>query len=119
MNIRKPTLIVDEFQVKSNIQKMVKKCNNNKVTFRPHFKTHQSKAIGKWFRDLGVTKITVSSVDMAKYFAEDGWDDITIAIPVNILQLEEINKLASMISLGVLGSDLKISHVSQQEMPRG
>ena len=102
MNIRKPTLIVDESQVKSNIQRMVAKCNNHNIILRPHFKTHQSRRIGQWFRDQGVSKITVSSVDMAKYFAEDGWEDITLAIPVNILQMNEINELASMISLGVL-----------------
>jgi D-serine deaminase-like pyridoxal phosphate-dependent protein len=102
MNIIKPTLIVDEAQVKINIQKMVLKSNNHNIALRPHFKTHQSRIIGKWFRDQGVSKITVSSVDMAKYFADDGWQDITIAIPVNILQISEINELASLISLGVL-----------------
>ncbi|MHA1444862.1 MAG: alanine racemase, partial [Candidatus Hodarchaeales archaeon] len=102
MNITKPTLIVDETQVKANIQKMVLKCIHNNIRFRPHFKTHQSRRIGRWFRKEGVRKITVSSVDMAKYFAEDDWHDIIIAIPINILQLEEINELASSITLGVL-----------------
>ncbi|MHA1944548.1 MAG: alanine racemase [Candidatus Hodarchaeales archaeon] len=112
MNIKKPTLIVDESQVKRNIQKMVVKSNNNSIILRPHFKTHQSRIIGQWFRDQGVSKITVSSVDMAKYFADDGWEDITIAIPVNLLQMNEINELASIISLGVLIE----STVSAQEL---
>ncbi len=112
MNVKKPTLIVDESQVKMNIQKMVMKCNNHNILLRPHFKTHQSRIIGRWFRDQGVSKITVSSVDMAKYFADDGWEDITIAIPVNILQINEIDKLASLISLGVLIE----SAVSAQEL---
>jgi D-serine deaminase-like pyridoxal phosphate-dependent protein len=114
MNIKKPTLIVDEYQVKMNIQKMVEKCYSQNIDFRPHFKTHQSRMIGQWFRDQGVSKITVSSVDMAKYFTDDGWNDITIAIPVNILQLNEINNLASIISLGVLIE----STVSAQELVR-
>ncbi|MDQ1351629.1 MAG: hypothetical protein QG657_1934, partial [Acidobacteriota bacterium] len=50
------------------------------VRFRPHFKTHQSAQIGQWFREMGVSAITVSSVDMALYFAQHGWTDITIAI---------------------------------------
>jgi D-serine deaminase-like pyridoxal phosphate-dependent protein len=112
VKITKPTLIVDESQVKMNIQKMKERCNNQNIDFRPHFKTHQSRMIGQWFRDQGVSKITVSSVDMAKYFADDGWDDITIAIPVNILQLNEINELASIISLSVLIE----STVSAQEL---
>lgn len=65
----------------------------NHLQFRPHFKTHQSTEIGKWFRKVGVSKITVSSVSMAKYFAAHGWDDILIAFPVNILEIEEINHL--------------------------
>ena len=51
------------------------------VDFRPHFKTHRSREVGRWFRDFGVAAITVSSVDMAQYFSNDGWDDITIAFP--------------------------------------
>ncbi|MCK4847645.1 MAG: alanine racemase [Candidatus Heimdallarchaeota archaeon] len=102
MKITKPTLLVNKTQVRANIQKMIDKSKNHNLLFRPHFKTHQSKVIGQWFRDQGVSEITVSSVDMAKYFAEDEWKDITIAIPVNILQLDEINELASTISLGVL-----------------
>jgi len=100
--ITKPTLIVDETQVKANIQKMVLKCIRNNIRFRPHFKTHQCRRVGRWFRKEGIRKITVSSVDMARYFADDDWSDITIAMPVNILQLPEINDLASSITLGVL-----------------
>lgn len=73
-----------------------------KIRFRPHFKTHQSAGIGECFRQSGVRAITVSSVRMAEYFADHGWDDITIAFPVNILEIEEINDLASNINLHLL-----------------
>jgi len=100
--ITKPTLLIDELKCRYHINDMVKKAERNRVIFRPHFKTHQSVRVGRWFRDAGVEKITVSSVDMATYFAEDGWKDITIAFPVNILEIEEINKLAGKIQLNVL-----------------
>jgi len=101
-NIKKPTLLLNSDICRSNIQAMVKKASEHKVIFRPHFKTHQSATIGEWFREEGVTAITVSSVSMAQYFANHGWNDITIAFPVNILEIDEINLLASNINLHLL-----------------
>ncbi len=76
---------------------MAQKAKAHNLIFRPHFKTHQSAEIGNWFKDEGVNKITVSSVQMAEYFAESGWKDILIAFPVNIRETEQINRLASKI----------------------
>jgi D-serine deaminase-like pyridoxal phosphate-dependent protein len=101
-SITRPTLIVDEGRVRRNIARMAAKARKGDVRFRPHFKTHQSAALGEWFRDEGVTSITVSSVTMAAYFADCGWDDITIAFPVNWREIEAINVLAARVRLGLL-----------------
>lgn len=100
--ITTPTLLLDPKRCHANIEAMVTKAQQNQLTLRPHFKTHQSQYIGQWFRDLGVQKITVSSLNMAAYFAEDGWDDITVAFPTNILEIDLINHLASRIKLNLL-----------------
>jgi D-serine deaminase-like pyridoxal phosphate-dependent protein len=100
--IEKPTLLLDKAKAITNIEKMIAKANQNEVHFRPHFKTHQSAAVGEWFRERGVDAITVSSVDMAHYFAENGWSDITIAFPVNLRQMNDINRLAPAIRLNLL-----------------
>ncbi len=100
--ILKPTLLLDSAKVKANIDRMVTKAQQNGVRIRPHFKTHQSARIGEWFKAQGITAITASSVDMATYFAWHGWQDITIAFPVNILEIKQINKLAGEINLGLL-----------------
>lgn len=102
IGINKPTLVVDKNKAIHNIRKMQEKVKRNIIEFRPHFKTHQSADIGNWFKENGVTAITVSSVDMASYFAENGWTDITIAFSVNILQIDEINRLAGNITLHLL-----------------
>lgn len=102
LKITKPTLLLNEKRALANIDRMVEKATRSGVRFRPHFKTHQSAEIGQWFRDKGVTAITVSSVDMALYFARHEWADITIAIPVNLRQLDAIDYLASRIKLGVV-----------------
>jgi len=101
-SICKPTLLLDEEKARKNIRRMTAKAKKSSVRFRPHFKTHQSAIVGEWFRQAGTTAITVSSVDMALYFAEQGWEDITIAFPVNLLQINQINALAKQISLHLL-----------------
>ena len=101
-DIHKPNLLLRVDRVKRNIQRMAEKAQRQDIRFRPHFKTHQSAAIGDWFREVGVTAITVSSVEMAQYFSRHGWDDITIAFPANLRQAGEINELARSIHLGLL-----------------
>ncbi len=100
--IIRPTLVLDKDICMRNIERMAKKAADHKMRFRPHFKTHQSAKIGEWFRNFGVDAITVSSVQMAAYFAENGWKDITIAFPLNILEINNINQLAAKIKLHVL-----------------
>lgn len=101
MEITRPTLLLSKEIAMRNIEKMLRKANTHKLNFRPHFKTHQSAAIGEWFREAGVTCITVSSLTMANYFADAGWEDITIAFSVNIPEIEEINELAGRINLNL------------------
>jgi D-serine deaminase-like pyridoxal phosphate-dependent protein len=101
-DIQRPTLVINEGQARANIQRMADKARYAGVHFRPHFKTHQSAEVGQWFRDCGVTSITVSSCSMANYFADHGWSDITIAFPLNVREMDDIHDLASRIDLGVL-----------------
>lgn len=102
MKISGPTLLLDEQKCKANISRMADKARKNELKFRPHFKTHQSRKVGAWFREAGVDAITVSSLGMAEYFAEDKWMEITVAFPANILQIDVINKLAGAIDLNLL-----------------
>lgn len=100
--IEKPTLLLDEAAARRNIQRMACRAKAAGAAFRPHFKTHQSAEIGEWFRSDGVTQITVSSVDMALYFARHGWTNITIAFPANLRQQRDLAALARQIHLGLL-----------------
>ena len=86
----------------ANIERMAAKAKSANVIFRPHFKTHQSAEVGNWFKEYEVDCITVSSVKMAVYFAENGWKDITIAFPANILEWSTINTLAEKINLNIV-----------------
>lgn len=101
-HIKSPALLLDRNKCLRNIEQMSLKARQHHLIFRPHFKTHASAEIGNWFRDVGVEQITVSSVKMAVYFADNGWKDITIAIPVNVREISEIDDLAGKIRLNLL-----------------
>lgn len=107
-NIATPTLFLDEQKVRANLQRMVSKAERNNLVLKPHVKTHQSLEVGKWCRESEINKITVSSVKMAEYFSADGWNDITIAFPVNPREIDRLNNLAQKIDLSLLVSDQNI-----------
>jgi D-serine deaminase-like pyridoxal phosphate-dependent protein len=83
------------------------KAKKNNLRFRPHFKTHQSKEVGEWYREVGINTCTVSSFSMAQYFAANGWTDITVAFPVFHFDSEIINQLAQSIKLNIIVSSFK------------
>ncbi|MFC1960162.1 alanine racemase [Chloroflexota bacterium] len=100
--IIRPTAILNETITHRNITTIAAKAEQSGVRFRPHVKTHQSAVVGGWFREAGIEAITVSSVQMATYFAAHGWSDITIAFSVNWREIDTINALAAKIDLGLL-----------------
>ncbi len=103
-DINHPTLLLDKQKCIQNIDRFVEKAKKSNVSLRPHFKTHQSHEIGGWFKARGVSCCTVSSLKMAQYFSEYGWNDITVAFPLNYLEADLINALASKIRLNLLVS---------------
>lgn len=117
--IDRPTLLLDPQRVRRHIETMARKARRNGVRFRPHFKTHQSAAIGAWFREVGVQAITVSSLDMAQYFATHGWQDITVAFPVNPLEATRIDALAGRITLHVLLDSVEAVDALERDLQHG
>lgn len=111
-----PYLLLDATKAKKNIKVMSSKASKLNLKFRPHFKTHQSLKIGNWFKNYPIDGITVSSLKMAEYFANNNWSSITVAFPVNILELERINKIASSIDLRMLIVDSKTIEFLEQKL---
>jgi len=110
----RPTLLLDVQRAQRNIAHMAEKAQRSGVRFRPHFKTHQSAAVGEWFREVGVEAITVSSVEMARYFAAHRWNDILIAFPINVREIHKINELAQRIHLHLLvENETAVAHLAE------
>lgn len=105
--LSRPIAIVDEVRCRKNIKKMTAKASKSNKILRPHFKTHQSQEIGRWFREHGITGITVSTPEMARYFAEDGWGDITLAFPFYPGQIEDVKDLQKSCDVRLFVSDEK------------
>ncbi len=116
MIIKKPTVIVDKRLTVHKIELMAEKAKSSGVSFRPHFKTHHSADIGEWFRQFHVSSIAVSSVGMAKYFADHGWNDIMVCIPANIREIEELNQLSRNVTLHVLVDSVDTSKFLGEKM---
>ena len=101
LSIKKPTLVIDTEIVIANILRMKDKAVKNDCILRPHFKTHQSAKVGSFFKAQDIHQCTVSSIQMAHYFAEHGWKDITIAFPVNILEIDSLISLSKKAKVNV------------------
>jgi len=107
LNITKPSLLLDKSICLRNIERMAVRAQSSGLTFRPHCKTHQSHEIANWFRDFGVSSITVSSFDMAEYFAHHGWQDILVAFPFNPLEINRLNELSSMVRISIMADNIE------------
>ena len=108
--ISSPKFVIRTETVKQNIEFMVSKLPDS-CTFRPHFKTHNNKITAKLFKEFGINKITVSSVEMALFFRQLGFRDITIAFPVNPREHRSLNKLGSNTTLGLCFSNIKSAQI--------
>lgn len=115
-DITTPTLLLDETVCRNNICRMAEKARLCGIRLRPHMKTPQSIEVGRWLRDYGIDAITVSSFRMAEYFAEDGWEDITVAFPVNIREMEAIKRLSQRIRLNVTVENVEGARALQGQL---
>ncbi len=115
-SIIEPTLLLDEKRCRRNIERMAAKAKAHNIPLRPHFKTHQSHEVGEWFRDYGVDRIAVSSLRMAAYFAEAGWQNIINAFPTNIREIHRINEIATQTQLNLVVEDLATLQFLEKEL---
>jgi D-serine deaminase-like pyridoxal phosphate-dependent protein len=93
--ISSPTLLINETITRANLQKMAQKAAEQGKILVPHWKTAQSRTIGRWAKEYGIKEVTASSIHLAEYLCEQGWDRIHIAFPFNIREIPRLNRLAS------------------------
>ncbi len=114
-----PALVVDEARARANIAAMAARAVESSVALRPHFKTHASVGVGRWFREAGLRQATVSSLAMAAQFAADGWDDLTLALLVDPAELPGLAALSRSLqarggNLGLLVADPGVAALARR-----
>lgn len=97
-----PSLLLDLDVMERNLRHMAKRTKKLGVALRPHIKTHKCIEIGARQRALGARGITTSTLEEARAFAENGFDDVTWAFPVILTRLREVRELAERVTLRVV-----------------
>jgi D-serine deaminase-like pyridoxal phosphate-dependent protein len=92
--ISTPAFLVDRTIVQRNCERMRDKAHGSGVLFRPHVKTHKCVEIGRMQHGGAAGPITVSTLAEAEFFADDGFRDITYAVPIAPAKLDRAAALA-------------------------
>ncbi|CAG9620203.1 D-TA family PLP-dependent enzyme [Sutcliffiella rhizosphaerae] len=106
-----PTLLLDKQKVMENIESISNFAKENKVSLRPHIKTHKSVEIAKLQMKHGATGITVAKIEEAEVMAESGIHDILIAYPIS-----SPIKIELLIGLLRKNIDVKVSIDSVEQL---
>ena len=91
---RTPCLVVDLDVVDRNTARMLERAERLGCTLRPHVKTHKTVEVALMQTGGRRSKIVVSTLAEARFFAAGGFDDILYAVPISPDKLEEADALA-------------------------
>jgi D-serine deaminase-like pyridoxal phosphate-dependent protein len=97
-----PATLVDYDRLVQNVRNMANKAREHQVALRPHVKTHKCIEIAEIQRNYGISGITASTIGEAMFFAENGFDDITLAVPLAPDKMNAVAKLAIKIKLRII-----------------
>ncbi len=105
-----PTLIIDLSIVESNAKRMAQGLAAKNIRLRPHVKTHKSIELARLQRALGADGVTVATIGEAEVFAEAGFDDIFIALPLwcTTKVASQLARLSTLAKLRI-GVDSRVS----------
>ncbi len=100
-----PCLLIDALRVQRNIDKMSELARQAGVKLRPHAKTHKMPGVARLQLEAGASGITVAKLAEAEIMAEQGIDDIFVAMPfVSPGKIQRALRLSERIKL-IVGVD--------------
>ena len=101
-----PALLIDAARAQRNCDAMRAKARASKVTLRPHVKTHKTIEGARMQLGARTGPITVSTLREAEFFASEGFEDITLAVPLPSTKIERAVMLSRRVRrFGVLLDD--------------
>lgn len=89
-----PYFVYSDEISRDNAKKMIEKAAIHGVRLRPHVKTHKTVEIAHYQTQDERTPITVSTLSEVKFYLENGFRDITYAIPITTEKWEYATKLS-------------------------
>jgi 3-hydroxy-D-aspartate aldolase len=105
-----PALVVDLDAFEANLKKMADHCQQAKVGFRPHAKTHKCPAIAQRQRAAGARGICVATVPEAEAMAAAGIRGILLTSPI-----VDAGKIGRMIALASSGAEVILAIGSERQ----
>lgn len=106
LDLPTPALLIERDRVIANCQRMREIARSERLTLRPHVKTHKTLEGARLQLGGPTGPITVSTLREAEHFAANGFDDITLAVPLPPTRVERALALARRIPrLGLLIDD--------------
>lgn len=76
-----PKLFLKKDILKHNLARVKEKCDILSIDLRPHVKTIHDSRLTELLRGQGISKISVSNIEMLEAFFRAGWNDISLALP--------------------------------------
>jgi D-serine deaminase-like pyridoxal phosphate-dependent protein len=93
-----PLFVVDRAVARRNAERMRDKAARSGVLLRPHVKTHKTVEGARLQLGADTGPITVSTVAEAEDFADNGFEDITYAVPAAPSKLDRCAALAGRVA---------------------
>lgn len=87
-----PCLVLERSRLASNVERMAGRARTLGVALRPHLKTCKSVDIAAMVAP-GRSRVTVSTLQEARYFADAGFSDLLYAVGIAPQKLAEVNAL--------------------------
>lgn len=81
-SLKTPSLLLDLNRVRRNAARIAHVAKSNNVRLRPHIKTHKCVEVASIQTEGFDGAVTVSTLAEARAFAENGFSDITYAVPI-------------------------------------
>ncbi len=88
-SLKTPSLLLDIDRVRKNAGRISDIANRNDARLRPHIKTHKCIEVAKIQTARHNGAVTVSTLAEARAFSENGFNDITYAVPIEPGKFDE------------------------------
>jgi len=113
-----PAVLLDAGALRANVQRMADRAEALGVSLRPHVKTHKCVEIAVMQRQAGARGLSVSTLREAEVFADHGFDDLTLAIPIAPGRAADAETLSERVTLRLVAdSDEALDALEHRQFP--